>query len=453
MSTFDVAGAKKRPSSDRYLTSSTLLRALIVLVVDVGAGWLALNLWSAAPYLAVVIAAIAVLWTWVLLRKEAYPIRWMVIGLTMMILFAIYPIFFTIYVAFTNFGDSHLLSKAQAITQLENETYLPEGRFAFTWTAFRSPEGKFALWLQQEGSPGWLAKPGEVITVPAAGEDGVGEFDENGIPVSLEGYERLNNLMVLRFMNELGTLRFGAEDSIVQITTTQAASERESLYVYDAAQDILVNQETGEIFEPIEGTFVGRTSGRSLIPGFQTTVGLQNFERFFTSPALRGPLVRIITWNFAFALLSVVLTFSLGLAIAYIFNDPQFPGKKIIQSFLLIPYTIPSLITILVWRGLMNPDVGVINRTLSDLIGFSPPWFTDQWWAKAAILIINLWLGYPYFMLICSGALQAIPQDIYAAAEVDGASGWQRFRLITLPLLLVAVGPLLVASFTFNFNT
>lgn len=453
MSTFDVAGAKKTASSGSPSTTSTILRSLIVLVVDVGAGWLALKLWNnGVPYLAIVIAAVAFLWTWVLLRKEAYPIRWMVIGLTMMILFAIYPIFFTIYVAFTNFGDGHLLAKEQAITQLENETYLPEGRAAFTWTAFRSEEGEFALWLQQEGSPGLLAKSDEVITAPAAGEAGVGEFDENGIPVTLEGYDRLNNLTVLRYMNELGTLRFGAEDRIVQITTTTAASQREQLYVYDAAQDVLVNQETGEIFDPIDGTFTGRTSGQALIPGFQTTVGFSNFQRFFTSPALRGPLVRIITWNFAFAFLSVVLTFALGLTIAYLFNDPEFPGKKIIQSFLLIPYTIPSLITILIWRGLMNPDVGVINRTLSDLIGFSPPWFNDQWWAKAAILIVNLWLGYPYFMLICSGALQAIPQDIYAAAEVDGANGWQRFRLITLPLLLVAVGPLLVASFTFNFN-
>ncbi|MCB8951105.1 MAG: maltose ABC transporter permease MalF [Ardenticatenales bacterium] len=453
MSVFDVAKTKNRASSERPSTTSTLIRILITLAVDVGAGWLALNFWSnGVPYLAAVIAAIAVLWTWVLLRKEAYPIRWMVIGLTMMILFAIYPIFFTIYVAFTNFGDGHLLAKDQAIVQIEKETYLPEGKAAFTWTAFRAADGSFALWLQQDSNPGMLAKPDEPITTPNPGDQGVGEFDENGIPVSIEGYDRLNKLTVLRYMNDLGNLRFGVDEQIVQITSTEAASEREPLYRYDAEQDRLVNQETGEIFVPIEGTFTGQTSGKELIPGFQTTVGFGNFQRFFTSPALRGPLLRIILWNFAFAFLSVVMTFALGLAIAYLFNDPEFPGKKIIQSLLLIPYTIPSLITILIWRGLMNPDVGIINRTLSGLIGFSPPWFTDQWWAKMAILIVNLWLGYPYFMLICSGALQAIPQDIYAAAEVDGANGWQRFRLITLPLLLVAVGPLMVASFTFNFN-
>jgi ABC-type sugar transport system permease subunit len=205
------------------------------------------------------------------------------------------------------------------------------------------------------------------------------------------------------------------------------------------------------VYRAIDGTFTG-PGGAELRPGFQTTIGTANFERFFNSPALQGPLVRIITWNFAFALISVVSTFSLGLGIAFIYNDRTFPGRKIIQSLLLIPYTIPSLITILIWRGLLNPEVGIINRTIEAWFNFSPPWFTDQWWAKAGVLLVNLWLGYPYFMLICSGALQAIPEDIYRAAEVDGANGWQRFRQITLPLLLVAVGPLLIASFTFNFN-
>jgi ABC-type sugar transport system permease subunit len=146
------------------------------------------------------------------------------------------------------------------------------------------------------------------------------------------------------------------------------------------------------------------------------------------------------------------LNFSLGLAIAIMFNDPDFPFKKLIRSLLIIPYTVPALLTIRIWRGMLNPELGIVNRTLESLIGWAPPWYTDQWWGKIAILIINLWLSYPYFMLICSGALQSIPDDYYAAAKVDGASSWQQFWKITLPLLLVAVGPLLIASFVFNFN-
>ena len=135
-----------------------------------------------------------------------------------------------------------------------------------------------------------------------------------------------------------------------------------------------------------------------------------------------------------------------------LFNDPDFPLKKLIRSLLLIPYTVPALITILIWRGMLNPELGVIDRVLEGLFGWAPPWFTNEWWAKAAILLVNLWLSYPYFMLICSGALQSIPTELTEAAIVDGAGPWQRFRRIILPLLLVAVGPLLIASFTFNFN-
>jgi ABC-type sugar transport system permease subunit len=126
--------------------------------------------------------------------------------------------------------------------------------------------------------------------------------------------------------------------------------------------------------------------------------------------------------------------------------------KKLIQTLLIIPYTVPALLTILVWRGMLNPELGVITRILKTLFDWAPGWTTNQWWAKIAILIINLWLSYPYFMLISSGALQSISEDYYAAAQVDGANKWQQFWKITMPLLMVAVGPLLLSSFVVNFN-
>ena len=122
------------------------------------------------------------------------------------------------------------------------------------------------------------------------------------------------------------------------------------------------------------------------------------------------------------------------------------------RSLLLIPYTIPSLITILIWRGMFNPELGIINRVLTDVFNIAPKWFTNPWLARSALLIVNTWLGYPYWMLVTSGALQSIPSDIYEAAQIDGASPWQQFRKITLPLLLVSVGPLMISNFIFNFN-
>ena len=433
-----------------------LFRLAMVIALDSLVVWFVLKLVALGytPFAAAIVA-ITIFVNVVLLRKETYPIRWMVVGLVLMALFVVYPIIFTVWVAFTNYGEGHLITKEQAVAQLTEQTYLPAGGSAYTWTAFKSPEGEYALWLVDDAGNGYLAKPGEPLAQPQPGELGVGEFDANGIPQAIEGYERLKPFAAavdknLDFKNP-DRILFGEDERTIQIRSSVEAAELLPLYVYDPDQDAIIDQETGLVYKNLRGTFTS-SSGQALRPGFIESIRFDNFDNFFRNPALRGPLVRLVSWNFAFALLSLLLNFSLGLAIAVLFNDPDFPLKKLIRSLLLIPYTVPALITILIWRGMLNPELGVIDRFLEGLLGWAPPWFTNEWWAKVAILLVNLWLSYPYFMLICSGALQSIPEELAEAATVDGAGRWQRFRRITLPLLLVAVGPLLVASFTFNFN-
>lgn len=428
-----------------------LVSFAILIAVDASMIWFLTRLIPLGYFpLAAVIAVVAIFVNMVMLRKEAYPLRWMVVGLVLMILFTIYPILFTVWVAFTNYGEGHLITRQQAIDQILDVTYLPETGRSYNWTAFRSPDGDYALWLIDADGNGYLGRPGEPLSQPQPGEAGLGPLDEDGIPESIEGYQRLNAILAATDQN-LTDIQFGEEGSTVQIRSPREAAELLPLYVYDAEQDAMINQQTRLAYKNLRGTFTA-TNGQQLRPGFVESVQGANFREFFISPALRGPLLRILAWNFGFAFFSLLLNFSLGLAIAVLFNDPGFPLKKLIRSLLIIPYTVPALITILIWRGMLNPELGVIDRFLEGLFGWAPPWFTDATWAKVAILLVNLWLSYPYFMLICSGALQSIPEDIYAAAQVDGASPWQQFWRITLPLLLVAVGPLLVASFTFNFN-
>jgi len=428
-----------------------LLRLAILIAADAIVIWFLIKLVDLGYYpFAAAVLIIALFVNVVMLRKETYPIRWMVIGLVLMALFTIYPIIFTVWVAFTNYGEGHLITKQQAVDQFERQTYLPPAGKAYSWAAYKSPEGDYVLWLKDADGNGYLAAPGEPLTQPQPGEAGIGELDDNAIPLTIEGYQRLNTFQAAADKN-LTQVMFGEEGKTIQVRSPREAAELLPLYVYDPDQDAMINQETGIVYKNLRGTFIS-SSGQALRPGFIETVQFTNFRDFFTSPALRGPMVRIVTWNFAFAFLSLLLNFSLGLVIAIMFNDPLFPFKKLIRSLLIIPYTVPALITILIWRGMLNPDLGVISRGLESLFGWSPPWFTDEWWAKVAILLVNLWLSYPYFMLINSGALQSIPEDIYQAAQVDGANPWQQFWRITLPLLLVAVGPLLVASFTFNFN-
>jgi ABC-type sugar transport system permease subunit len=306
------------------------------------------------------------------------------------------------------------------------------------------------LWLIDSEGNSYLAKTGESLTQPQTGQEGVGELDKNGIPITIEGYERLNAIIAATDKT-LPDILFGEEGRTIQVRSPSEAAELLPLYEYDRANDAMINQQTQVVYKNLRGIYTS-SSGDQLRPGFVESIGFTNFRNFFINPALQGPMFELVTWNFAFAFLSLFLNFSLGLAIAIMFNDPRFPYKRLIRSLLIIPYTIPALITILIWRGMLNPELGVISNTMESIFGWSPPWFTNQWWAKAAILLVNLWLSYPYFMLICSGALQSIPQDIYEAAVVDGARPWQQFRKITLPLLLVAVGPLLIASFVFNFN-
>lgn len=441
----------KKKASSPIPVFPRLAQVVILIALDAGVIWFLSKLVVLGYYpLAALFLIITIFINIIFLRSKAYPLRWMVVGLVLMALFTIYPIFFTVWVAFTNYGESHLITKEQAISQILNVKYLPVAGKAYTWTAFKSPQGDYALWLKDPAGNGFLAKTGAAITQPAPGTEGVGELDDKGIPKTIEGYQRLNAILAATDKN-LTQILFGEAGKTIQVRSPTEAAELLPLYLYDSAQDAMINQDTGIIYKNLRGTFTS-SSGVSLRPGFVSSIKLTNFRDFFISPALRGPMVQVVTWNFAFAFFSLLLNFSLGLAIAILFNDPAFPLKKLIRSLLIIPYTVPALITILIWRGMLNPELGVISRGLQNLIGWSPQWFTDQWWAKIAILLVNLWLSYPYFMLICSGALQSIPQDIYEAAIVDGANPWQNFRRITLPLLLVAVGPLLIASFTFNFN-
>ncbi len=439
-----------------FLQLSTLLQIILLVIVDAGLGFFTYHLYRLGFYpIAVVMVVIIIFLTLVYLIPKARPLRWMGIGISALILFSIFPILYTVYNGFTNYGDGHLLSKEQAITQIENKLFLPETGKSYQWVAFRSDTNDYLLWIKDTDGTTQLVRPIESpaedhILDVVTGENGIGELDDIGAPKTIEGFTRLNQILAATDKN-LTQIKFGDPEKTIQVRSPSEAAELLPLYSYDRETGTFTNLETSVKYYDKNGTWTSNTN-EVLIPGYIANIGVANFKEFLTSPALRGPLVIIMTWNFAFAFLSVFLTFSLGLAISILFGDPKFPGKKVLRSLLLIPYTIPSLITILIWRGMMNQDIGIINQILRAVFNIAPQWTRDPWLARLAILIVNLWLGYPYFMLITSGALQSIPSDIYEAAQVDGASGWMQFRKITLPLLLVSVGPLLIASFIFNFN-
>lgn len=444
-----AASGEPQGSQPSSTTGGIIIRLVLLGLFDVLAIWLIANLGQDGYWpLAAVLTLITIFVNVVLLRAGMYPLRWMVVGLSLMALLSVYPILYTFWIAFTNYGDGHLLTKQQSIESLERQTYLPETGVAFSWTAFQTPEGEYALWLVGADGQSILAKPGEDIEI-VADLAAFGELDEAGIPLNLEGYTRLTRFQTIPIIDQLAAIEFGTGEDIVRVNNLDSASTTVPRFQYDPESDTVTDLSTGVVYDDVQGTWTS-ADGQRVPPGFWVGVGFSNFTRFFTSSAIGGPLLRVTIWNFIFPFLTVLTTFFLGLFTAMLFND--LPGQRIIRSLLIIPYTIPSLVTILIWRGLFIEPIGVIYTTLVNVFGSSPAWLNDPFWAKVGILIVNLWLGYPYFMLVCSGALQGIPQDIYSAADVDGANAWQKFWQLTMPLLLVAVGPLLVASYVFNFN-
>jgi maltose/maltodextrin transport system permease protein len=113
---------------------------------------------------------------------------------------------------------------------------------------------------------------------------------------------------------------------------------------------------------------------------------------------------------------------------------------------------VPGFISILVFKGLFNQNFGEINAILDGLFGIKPAWFADPFLAKCMLLIVNTWLGYPYIMVLCSGLIKAIPQDLYEASAIAGAKPMTNFFRITAPLIVRPLMPLLISAFAFNFN-
>lgn len=181
-------------------------------------------------------------------------------------------------------------------------------------------------------------------------------------------------------------------------------------------------------------------------------VGLANFREIFQG-SFAKVFFPVLGWNVAYAGLSTLTQFAAGMSIAVLLNNPNMRESRLYRSILIIPWAIPGTLAILAWAGLFNTSSGTINIWLTGMFGIEPiRWLQDPNLARMAVLIVNLWLGFPWFMTICLGALQSIPSELYEAADIDGATSTQRFWRVTFPLLIGFSAPLIIGSFAHNFN-
>ncbi len=161
----------------------------------------------------------------------------------------------------------------------------------------------------------------------------------------------------------------------------------------------------------------------------------------------------VLGWTIVFALVSTAGSYSVGMLLAILLNNPNMKESGIYRSVLIVPWALPATIAILAWQGLLNEQYGGINSLLRLLhLSDGLPWMTDSFWARTGILIVNIWLGFPYMLNVCLGGLQGISPVYYEAAKIDGASKWYAFKSITFPLLTRLSAPLIISTFASNFN-
>lgn len=181
-------------------------------------------------------------------------------------------------------------------------------------------------------------------------------------------------------------------------------------------------------------------------------IGVENYINVFTQPILQeAGFFQLFAQTVIWTVVNIVLHVSLGMGLALCLNRPL-RGKGLYRALIILPWAIPAFISLQVWRTEYNQQFGAVNQILG-IFGIAPvPWLSDAFWNFAAMIITNVWLGVPFMMVIILGGLQSISSEYYEAAAMDGATSWQSFRRITLPLLRPVLTPAIILGTIWTFN-
>jgi arabinogalactan oligomer/maltooligosaccharide transport system permease protein len=187
-------------------------------------------------------------------------------------------------------------------------------------------------------------------------------------------------------------------------------------------------------------------------PEFGPDQAWRNFRMIFTQPVLKQAMffpvfLRTILWT----VIQVTSHVVLGMCLALLLHRPM-KLRGLYQALIIVPWAIPQVIAVLTWRNEFHFEYGFINIMLTRIGLNAVNWKTNPFWNFAAINLTNIWLGVPFMMVIILGGLQSISKSYYEAAEIDGASGWKRFRSVTFPLLQPVLTPAIILGTIWTFN-
>lgn len=175
--------------------------------------------------------------------------------------------------------------------------------------------------------------------------------------------------------------------------------------------------------------------------------GLRNYWAVISEGTFWYFFFKTVLWT----VLNLVFHVGIGVFLALLLHK-DIKGRSVFRTLLILPWAVPQYITALTWRGMFNSEYGAVNLILERFAGWQFPWLSTEWGAFSACLITNIWLGFPFMMVIALGGLQSIPDELYEAAEIDGASAWQKFRNITAPLLKPVMVPAVILGVIWTFN-
>jgi arabinogalactan oligomer/maltooligosaccharide transport system permease protein len=430
-------------------TVGLVLKIVLLCVVN------ALTIWAAAvladhhkwrAFGVLILAALAIDAVYLLNRKWTLPLKFLLPGTVLLIAFHVVPVIYTINVAFTNYSTGHILSRSEAIDSIRQNSLTESANGAsYAMTLMRDDAHRLVLALVDQDSGETYIGTREGLKPIPRGDVTIAD----GTIASAKGYTKLP-------LRELGSVDTELSDYKVPVGGGKAiqpqgfdsALQLQPTFRYDAKANTFVKIDNGAVYRDDGlGSYVA-ASGDEIEPGWKTYVGLRNFSRIGHSALIRDPFLKVLVWTLFFATSVVLVSFALGLLLAVALNKPGMRLQRTYRIILVIPYAVPAFLALLVWQGLLNDDFGVVNNVFHTSI----PWLFDPWWARVSVIFVSVWLTVPYFFLVCLGALQSIPAELTEAARVDGGGAWQVFRKVSFPLLLVAVTPLMIASFAFNFN-
>jgi len=179
-----------------------------------------------------------------------------------------------------------------------------------------------------------------------------------------------------------------------------------------------------------------------------TFVGLEQFRLILAEPTFYQLLAKSLAWTSV----NVIGHVAFGVLLAMLLSG-KIVGKSLFRTLLILPWAMPQYISALTWRGMFNYEYGAVNLILKQWFHLPAiPWLSDPFWAFCAPIITNIWLGFPFMMVVALGGLTAIPKELYEAADLDGAGGWQKFWNITVPGLAPTLVPAILLGTIWTFN-